>query len=44
MDNHNIYDLTVKSLFDIDGTVVGDCLRILPFEAKRKLQKFVIGS
>ena len=42
--NHNIYDLQVKTLFEVNNSIALDCLKVLPFEPKRKLQKLVIGN
>ena len=42
---HNIYDLHLtKPLIDVSHTIAQGCIKVLPFEPKRKLQKFVIGS
>jgi hypothetical protein len=40
----NNYDLQLKTLFEVDGSIASNCLKILPLEPKRKLQKFVVGS
>ena len=40
----NLYDLQVKTLFSIDSSIANSCLKVLPLEPKRKLQKFVIGG
>ena len=40
----NNYDLQLKTLFELDGSIGSNCLKILPLEPKRKLQKFVVGS
>jgi uncharacterized protein with WD repeat len=28
----------------VNSSIAGDCLKVLPHEPKRKLQKFVVGS
>jgi hypothetical protein len=44
MKHHNLYDLQIKTLFNVNESISGDCLKVLPLEPKRKLQKFAIGS
>jgi hypothetical protein len=41
---HNIYDLQVKTLFEVNSSISLNCLKVLPHEPKRKLQKFAVGS
>jgi hypothetical protein len=40
----NHYGLQVKTLFDVGSSIAQDCVKVLPMEPKRKLQKFVIGT
>ena len=40
----NNYDLQIKQLFEVEGSIASNCLKILPLEPKRKFQKFVVGS
>jgi hypothetical protein len=37
-------DFVVRSLFRTSGSINNNCLQTLPLEAKKKVQKFVIGD
>ena len=40
----NVYNLAVKTLFELSETVSARCLCVLPFEKNKKTQRFVVGS
>ena len=40
----NTYGLQLKHLFDVNSSIASDCIKVLPMEPKRKLQKFVVGT
>lgn len=38
------YDFVPRNLFRTPTSINANCLQVLPIEAKKKLQKFVIGD
>ena len=44
IQDQNLYDLQVKTLFSLPTSIGTECIKVLPLEPKRKLQKFAVGG